>query len=157
MKVKAKDLKGAALDWAVARYERPEWFIDFPDEMTGPNALVMDSGDLFSPSTDPSQAVPIMDREGISVIRCDDDYGTDSEGYTTNERIPVWAATVGQHGTTSSTEHQQHEEMYQIGADDVIYGSTMLEAGLRCYVASKLSRGWNLNVNAEIDIPEALC
>jgi hypothetical protein len=60
----------------------------------------------WSPSTNQAQGHPIIEREGITVIRCDDDYGKDEKGYTTLERIPVWAATNGQFGTTCTTEHQ---------------------------------------------------
>jgi hypothetical protein len=97
----------------------------------------------------------IIDREGITTIRCDD-YGTDAQGFTTSERIPVWAAAIGQHSYSESTEHQQHEPMYQIGTDDVVYGATRREAAMRCWAIYKLSKcRWGaLDLDFEIDLPE---
>lgn len=90
----------------------------------------------------------IIDREGISVIRCDDDHGTDSEGFTTSERIPVWAATLGQFGYTESTEHQHHDAMYQIYVDGVMYGPTRRIAAMRAWVEHKLGEA--------VEIPDEL-
>jgi hypothetical protein len=73
----------------------------------------------------------------------------DAKGFTTNQRIPVWCATTGQHSWDETTEHQQHAPMYQIYTSDVVYGPTPLIAAMRCYVASKLRRG-------EIDVPDEL-
>lgn len=93
-------------------------------------------------------AGPIIDREGISIIRCYDDYGVDAKGFTTDERIPVWCATTGQHGVECTTQHQQHDDMYQVYASEVIYGPTSLIAAMRCYVASKLG--------ASVEVPQEL-
>ncbi len=98
--------------------------------------------------TDPAQAWPIIDREGISTIRADDDYGVDEHGFCNNVRIPVWCATKGQHGTTTSTEHQHHEEMFQICVSEVVYGPNPLIAAMRCWITSRMGD--------EVEIPDEL-
>jgi hypothetical protein len=157
MKIKTHELLGAALDWAVcAALEK-----QFPGdsvvkicrvEATTPAWIEREnffgSYIRFSPSTDREQGGIIIDREGISVIRCDDDWGVDAQGFCNNVRIPVWCATTGQHDWDVTTEHQQHEPMYQIYVSEVVYGPTFLIAAMRAYVASKLG--------AEIEIPAEL-
>lgn len=65
--VNVSELSGEALDWAVAKIANPEWWDNFPDEMSKPLALRMDDGRDFSPSTDWAQGGPIMDRAPIGI------------------------------------------------------------------------------------------
>ena len=63
--------------------------------------------DKYSPTTNPAQAWPIIERERISIDTCEyDDKDND------------WLATIGELKAFS-------------------YGKTSLEAAMRCYIASK--------------------
>ena len=137
-KIKTAGLIGPALDWAVAKCEGKTHFSRLPS-----------SKRYYSPSTNGTQARPIIEREEISIIRVNDDWGVDEKGFCDmQQRIPVWCATDGQMGTETSTEHQHHDEMFQIYESEVVYGPTPLVAAMRCYVARKLGK--------EIDIPDEL-
>jgi hypothetical protein len=158
MKIRTNELSGRALDWAVAKLEGYTLTSDGISHLVERNGKLTILGPCttgqnipcgYSPSTRWEQAGPIIERESISVLRCDDDYGVDEQGFCNNVRIPVWCATDGQHGTTTFTEHQSHEEMFQIDARDVIYGPTHLVAAMRAYVAIKTS-------GDETDIPGQL-
>jgi len=74
MKVKAEELSGAALDWAVAKCEPDDTVRIYFDEDTGEKSC-HDDWDVpeFSPSTDWAQGGPIIEREGISVYFDDRD------------------------------------------------------------------------------------
>lgn len=92
----------------------------------------------YHPSSDWNTGGKIVERENITVIRCDDDYGIDAEGFTTDQRISVWGATTGQHGTHTSYESEYYDPQYEISESDIVYGKTPLIAAMRCYVASQL-------------------
>lgn len=151
MKIKTSELIGPALDWAVAKCDgvecdenhTPIWF-----ESNGLAAPRVS----YSPSTDWAQGGPIIDRNHISTIRCDDEYETDAQGFTTTKRIPVWFAEGGGrfwgHGTRTSYEGEYMPPTFMIEEWDGIYGPTPLIAAMRCYVASKLGD--------EVDVPEEL-
>lgn len=95
----------------------------------------------FDPSSSPSQGHHIIDLAGISVIRADDDYDVDGKGFCTNKRMPVWAATIGQHSKQTSYEGEYYPEpQYEIAESDVVYGPTMLIAAMRCFVIHKLGK-----------------
>jgi hypothetical protein len=157
MKIKTKDLIGAALDWAVAKCLGHRLTSDGISQLVEISGGLMIVGPVttgqripcgYSPSTRGEQGVEVMTSHDISVIRCDDDWGVDAKGYCNNVRIPVWCATMGQHGPQESTEHQHHDAMYQIYVSEVVYGPTPLVAAMRCYVASRLG--------AEVEIPDQL-
>ena len=57
--MKTNELTGAALDWAVAKCEKPEWLGNQAE------VYVLKAG--FHPSTNWAQGGPIIEREGISV------------------------------------------------------------------------------------------
>lgn len=67
------DLQGAALDWAVALIEYPEWkeqgFLEAP-----PHDLSFDDGTAYAPSTNWAQGGPIIER-GLIVISPDPQHG----------------------------------------------------------------------------------
>lgn len=145
MKVKTAELVRQALDWAVTKCETTARGIHVgylePDTF-----LNSHTGLDFHYSTEWNRGGPIIEREGITVIRCDDDYGRDAKGFCNNVRIPVWAATTGQHSVQTSTDHQSHEAMYQVEESEVTYGPTPLIAAMRCFVASKFGD--------ELEIPD---
>ncbi len=134
IKMNSRDLIGDALDWATsvaAGCERLFWcnWSDQPDTDDG----------VFTPSTNWAQGGPIIEREGINLIRASDDYAIDERGFTTRQRIPVWVA-----------EHTPGGQQ-AMGLDDLggrcawwfeekaaIYGPTALIAALRSFVVSKL-------------------
>ena len=99
MKIKTNELTGAALDWAVMTcegYVQPkpiEWIL----------------GGHFTPSTNWAQGGPIIDREGISLIR------------QTPDR---WVSEY-----SNGCDRFDHARSH---------GPTPLIAAMRCYVASKL-------------------
>jgi hypothetical protein len=155
MKIKTSELTGVALDWAVAKCEGATdlWFdtvATYWVKLNGEDRALRYgwAGMSYLPSTDWAQGGPIIDRECISVIRADDDFGTDEDGYCNNVRIPVWCADRGQQSTTTSTEYQSHDAMFQFYASEVTFGHTPLIAAMRCYVSSKLGN--------EVEIPEGL-
>ena len=141
MKIKTSELIGAALDWAVAKAGGGAK--DIRVFLSGH----VDYG-MFHYSTDWSQGGPIIERENISIIRCDDDY----------QNFPdKWLAERGANSYCESTEHQQHDAMIQFSVwndgscfakDGPFYGPTPLIAAMRCFVASRLGD--------KVDIPEEL-
>ena len=144
MKIKTNELTGVALDRAVAKCEG--------HFRTDGGAYLAHQGRVFQPSTDWAVGGPIIERENITLVRCDDDYKTDAKGFTTNERIPVWAAEHGTQHSSQTTYGPQGDnwgDAYAIDEADCIYGPTPLIAAMRCYVASKLGD--------EVNIPEELC
>jgi hypothetical protein len=93
--MKTSELTGAALDWAVARCVG--YRLDLVPE------------DSYTPSTDWAQGGPIIDREGISLIR------------QTPDR---WVSEY-----SNGCDRFDHARSH---------GPTPLIAAMRCYVASKL-------------------
>lgn len=132
--MKTAELKGVALDWAVAKCEG----VLFPRSIP-------------SYSTNWVQGGPIIEREKISLIRCDDslDY---SKGYDKPvNRIPVWFAERGGCHASQTSYGPQGDNWgicISVDVDSGIYGGSALEAAMRCYVASKLGD--------EIEIPKEL-
>ena len=146
MKIKTVDLTGPSLDWAVAKCEIGDPVGSFLDGVV-PHPNYAD----FHPSTDWSQGGPLVERENITIIRADDTYGTDEEGYCNNKRIPVWFAECDQwvgHTETTSYEGEYMEPTFMVGVSGGYYGPTPLIAAMRAYVASKLGD--------EIEIPDEL-
>ena len=121
MIIKTSELTGAALDWAVAKCEGIG---------LGPRGLVVyyHEGEpaMWQPSTDPSQAYPIIFREYITV--------GPYHGYD-GQPTGVYQAYIGWCNETMESRFQ-------------VDGPTPLVAAMRCYVASKLGD--------EVDVPEEL-
>jgi hypothetical protein len=107
--MKTSELTGAALDWAVALIEYPEWKEQGYLEVF-PHDLSFDDGTTFAPSTNWAQGGPIIERDGIGL----DQYAD----------YPRWQAF------TPAPE--------QPSGQAVCNGPTPLIAAMRCYVASKL-------------------
>src|SRR3989304_1010862 len=147
MKIKTSELTGAALDLAVAKCEGFE--IDLIT--TGKRICVRNYEHepfwVFCPSTSWEHGGPIIENENITLVRCDDDYEVDRQGYTTNTRIPVWAAEHGGGHSEQSCYEGEHyyPPRYEVSVSDCCYGTTPLIAAMRCYVASELGE--------EVEIP----
>lgn len=111
MKLKTSELQGAALDWAVAECEQ---FVE----------------DEFEPSENWGDGGPIIEREGVELVRGNDLYfpkgNENGEFYE-----PLWIATRIEGPAVSEA-----------------WGTTPLIAAMRCYVASKLGD--------EVEVPDEL-
>jgi hypothetical protein len=120
MKIKTADLIGPALDWAVDVCEGggKPFVPDWNDAHSDGGALWFIKGY----STIPNYGLPILEREKIEL---------------TNWAIDGWKA----HATDYSSRPDDE-------AFAEAYGPTMLIAGLRCFVASRLGD--------EVDVPEEM-
>ena len=126
MKIKTKDLTGAALDWAVAKADEnlyPKGDVRLLDgkvfTIEPGNYEQSDKWQLYAPSTSWAQGGPIIERENISV------------GYQGHLGVPLdslWYATNR--------------------VDACGFGQTPLSAAMRCYVAGKLGES--------VEVPEEL-
>ena len=109
--MKTSELSGAALDWAVAKCEGFDWYIDVKPTAYGPKPFVFaENGEVsykFQPTTNWSHGGPIIEREGMSLARRGD------------YDFSPWGAVL--------KDFEFDEE-----------GTTPLIAAMRCYVASKL-------------------
>jgi hypothetical protein len=122
MKIATSELIGPALDWAVAKIENAGWAVYEECLQRGvdpgprPSEYLRDYefGEDFSPSTNGSQGVPIIDREKI-------DFRWTSTGL-------VCVATISR---PHEVDPHLHRKVYG-------KGPTMLIAAMRCYVAWKL-------------------
>lgn len=158
MKVKTNELIGPTLDWAVAKCEGQEvdtpngtpYFLVIVDKNVFGEKRVAHpdyGGVLYAPSTDWAQGGPIIEREEITIVRCDNAYGVDEHGYCdSNLPIPVWAATTGHHSLYEG--YDEPEPSLSQYESELTYGPTPLIAAMRCHVASKLGD--------EVDVPEEL-
>ena len=140
MLIKTSKLTGAALNWAVQEAE-------FKDEPSSKDWVMRDhaTGQRTNPySTDCCWGFPIIERNDISIVRCDTDY----------QNFPdKWLAERGKSNYCESTEHQQHDAMIQFfiepdGRWGPHYGHTPLIAAMRCYCASVLGD--------EVEVPDEL-
>ena len=90
----------------------------------GPRAKpkTRNSGERYAPSTDPAQGEPILERiDGLLMKR--------------------WVE--------AKPEMKCQVEIHNYNGDWVAFGPTLLIAGMRCHVLSKLGE--------EVDVPEELC
>ena len=132
MKIKTSELTGAALDWAVAKAEGKDFFIEgkavlsFCPGADIPGVPYFDR-EYWMPSVKWSQGGPILERERIEL----------QWHITPEHRSGEWFAV---------TEYLSADDaLYRYGADS---GPTPLIAAMRCYVASKLGD--------EVEIPGVL-
>lgn len=112
--MKTSELTGAQLDWAVAKCEGIKILYQ-PGFITYSEIRVLSDWDdalEYSPSTDWSQAGPIIEREGLEL----------SVHVIHNGRITSWAS----------------EKDWPSESQKSALGPTPLVAAMRCYVASKL-------------------
>lgn len=149
MKLQTKSLTGPALNWAVAQAEGVTvYIVSHNAPMHTIRTVSRGSSENYRPSELWEQGGPIIEREGITLVRADDTYGRDERGFCNNVRIPVWAAATGPHGEQSQYEGESYEPQYEVSVDGTQEGPTPLIAAMRCYVASKLG--------AEIEVPAEL-
>lgn len=162
--MKTKELMDDALDWAVARCEgrtlmrrqdyfrhkgKNETFIaSLPKDLI---EVTPDRETFLAVSTgysrDWSLAGPIIEREGITIIRCEDNIGVDEKGYC-YVRIPVWAATTGQHQTWLDACDVAESTRFEIYETPAVFGPTPLIAAMRAFVFSVLGE--------EVELPDEL-
>jgi len=140
------ELSGSALDYAVAvieqsnkRYNYGKVCFDHKTKRVYETEGLRQIGVNYSPSSNVKDGMVIVFREGISLIRCEDDYVTDQKGFCTNKRIPIWAAEYGgNHSPQSSYEGEHYPPQYEITFDDCFHDQYPLVAAMRCFVASKI-------------------
>jgi hypothetical protein len=131
MKVKTDELNGPALNWAVALCEgaTEEWRDSAPFFWTGSPCIRIDGHDVdYHPSENWLHGGHILEREKIQL----------SGGKAVRpEHLEVWAAAI-----------IDGEPLKK--PDRIVYvrGVSMLEAGMRCFVQSKLG--------PEVEIPDKL-
>jgi hypothetical protein len=125
--MKTSELTGAALDWAVAKCESLDCYIE--------DGVVHLKGQPFDtdwrywlPSTDWAQGGPIIEREGIDVHRVN---------------AEMWSAKLWANNSGMAKNPAQWFK-HNIQTD----GPTPLIAAMRCYVAFILED--------EVDVPEEL-
>lgn len=128
MKVQTADLIGHALDWAVAKCKGKDIEFDDPrDPWLVVDGIADQPLHSYTPSSDWSHGGPLIEREGIEVVRGNDlifPKGNEKGEYTE----PLWLASCG--------------------GGRKFHGQTPLIAAMRAFVASKLSD--------EVEIPEEL-
>lgn len=148
MKTKTSDLSGPALDWAVAKcegyatVEHTQLVQVWMERRNARGAMDHLPVSSLRYSTDWSQGGPIIDGEGISLVRCDNDWQ--------GKHVPVWAAVIGDTHSLEERHGSQGDyfgDFYSVDGD-AVRGPTPLIAAMRCYVASKLGD--------EVDVPEEL-
>lgn len=149
MKRKVSELSGDVLNWAVELAKGTHWsgngYFIFGGSMS-PEARY-DHNPEYAYSKEWSAAGPIIEIHSVSIVRCDDEYGRDADGFCDNVRIPVWAATIGQHSADEiyGSQGDHWGRAYSLGDADVYYGPTPLVAAMRSFVASELGD--------EVDVP----
>lgn len=137
MKIKVTEASGKVLDWLVAKAEagREElvsykveqgrvWLVRQTPKYPNLGPLVLG----YQPSTYPAQGHEILERECISVI---------AFSYSGKTRWNAFAKNEG--------KDCNYIDVYD---GDGVTGSTMLEAGLRCYTLRKLG--------SEVGVPNSL-
>ena len=134
MKVSTSKLTGSALNWAVAKCEDVV-VKKYPES---PSLFFGKGFDKYRPSTDWSQAGPIIERENISVVCAEGEYNYNLAG-TPNCYGTFWVADIGKQtsGSIYGPQSDHWGDCFQIDVG-CITGPTPLIAAMRCYVASKL-------------------
>ena len=135
MKIKVSETTRLQLNWLVAKIEGPkfvcgeQWWPDY--------------------STDPAQGQPILEQEKITVVCAEGDYNPSKSG-TPDCYDTYWVAEKGRltADTVYGSQGDDWGRSFRMPEDDAHTGPTMLIAGLRCYVASKLGD--------EVEVPDEL-
>lgn len=145
MKIETAELKGAALDWAVAKCEG--WLDDCCSWLYEATLSEVEDGS-YKPSTDWSQGGEIIQREKITIVCAEGDYNPKKSG-TPDCYDTYWVADKGRL-TTSTVYGSQGDDFgnfFQVDCN-AISGSTPLIAAMRCYVLSRLGE--------EVEVPDEL-
>ena len=125
MKLKVSEATRIQIDWLVAKcegkLERITQAKNWGELCKQRGGVVFTHSQLYSPTTDPAQGQPILEREKIGTAP--------TNAFNLRDGHDVWTATL-------------QRPLVQ-------FGPTMLTAGLRCFVASKLGD--------EVEVPDELC
>ena len=155
MKFKTKELTGETLNAAVliATNSLGDHIFTGDDGYGGEGFGYYDYDDVFIPvsfTIDWKLAGPIIESNDIGVMRCDDEWGVDEDGYCTNKRLPVWAAFDERRylSVNYGSEGDCYGDNYTVDIDEVTKGSTPLEAAMRHYVL--------LTLGQEVEIEDSL-
>lgn len=126
--MKVSELSYPALNWAVHKAA------GFDEDQFSVRA---------NPSIAASYGLPIIFREGISLIFCGYDTEKDPDSWAT-----AWAAVAGRREMVEGYDEwgEPQGKVYEIPVDVCYYGPNPLVAGMRCFVASKLGD--------EVEVPE---
>ena len=136
--MKASELTGTSLDWAVAKCEGYAFasdgintFVEIEDKL-----IILGHKYGYSPSTYWNTGGAIIEREHIAVFSV--------KGHLNQGR---WAADLYKHQQPSCDEDE--DELYSFYEFDLSYGETALIAAMRRYVTFKL--GKNVDIPKEIN------
>lgn len=130
------DLTGAALDWAVGIAQG--WMDSGDGYFIVPGEKLVTATSSYCPSSEWSLAGPIIEHEGISARK-----------HSSGTWYAMARADVGDGQRTQWCEFTYRgDERLVHPRRQRFSGSTMLEAAMRCYVASKL--GASIEVPAEL-------
>lgn len=154
--INTQDLTGPALDWAVAKCEGLPLQLDpmgfRKDAPTSSQAgwwVWRDKnpgivGDGYSPSTDPAQGHPIIDREGIAARKhSSGTWYAMAQADVGDNQSPSWNEFTWRNALRyRDYPHEEYKRRQRFA------GPTMLIAAMRCYVASKLG--------PTVDVPQEL-
>lgn len=152
-------LEGKALDYAVALAEGGTdfWFDTISTcfiTIRG-KKMALSTGwastMCFCPSEMADLAYLIIEREGICVIKLEDEDIPDEKGYWTGEKAKVWGAAVGPAYLDTSIYGPQGDHygsFYTLCPDETVKGATPLIAAMRCWVLKKLGK--------QVEIPQML-
>jgi hypothetical protein len=152
MIIKTSELTDLSLDWAVAHCVNAHIL----NCVTGEPITPLEFAGLHDVgwnnySSDWDQGGSIIEDHDISMIRLDDGYVLDSNGYATGERTRVHIAVIGGCFGLETFRNSYGEDwgkIYHIDTLLVSNGPTALIAAMRCFVESKMGN--------EVDIPEEL-
>lgn len=142
MKMKVRELSGAALDWAVAK---AEGYIDDCNTWLYEASLEEVFDGSYKPSTDWSLGGEIIEKYQINLICAEGQYDSERAVFGT-----YWVAEVGRLSPCGVFGSQGDDwgSYFQVSSDDCpITGETALIAAMRSYVFEKFGR--------EIEVPES--
>ncbi len=142
MQIKTSELTGTQLDWAVAQCEGKkrgyaEHLLDIED-LDLVSGVAHSMIQRYSPSSNPAQSYPIIEREGIGFL-------FDSGSACQDSR---WFATLDSQQISTGYEGESFEPTYMVDESAGQYGPTPLIAAMRAYVTYKLG--------AYVEIPDSL-
>lgn len=121
-KINTQNLTGAALDWAVAMA------IGARPIVHGQHCFIgLDCEEAFSPSGNPVQGQPIMEREGIATWKCDAGW---SAAYP--------PAPSDDHAHVNNGWYDPIGGVIDFSSEAGVKGTTQLQAAMRALVAQKL-------------------
>ena len=151
--MKTAELTGAALDYAVAKCEHPDlvWGSSIGIHHASYQIVIPHLPEpqcYWNPSTNWSQAGPIIEREKMTLVCAEGDYNQSKAG-TPDCYDTYWVAEKGRlsAGTSYGPQGDDWGEGFNIDVD-CMTGPSPLIAAMRCYVASKLGDN--------VEIPEGL-